>query len=51
MKKHLIFRESDYRATLQKMDLSSLLPDRSSMFQFDVHCWSIISKTALLLDD
>ena len=39
------------RATLQKMDVSSLLPDRSSMFQFDVHCRPIINKTVLLLDD
>ena len=40
-----------YRATLQKMDVSTLLPDRSSMFQFDVHCRPIINKTVLLLDD
>ena len=42
MKKH---------TTLQKMDVSSLLPDRSSMFQFDVHCRPIIDKTVLFLDD
>ena len=40
-----------YRATLQKMNVSSLLPDRSGMFQFDVHCRPIINKTVLLLDD
>ena len=33
------------------MDVSSLLPDRSSMFPFDVHCRPIINKTVLLLDD
>ena len=46
MKKNIWFS-----VNLQKMDVSSLLPDQSSMFQFDVHCRPIINKSILLLND